>query len=92
MRKGANVDVRAIKQHVRDIFESYRNRTLIEEQLELAGFNLWGCLNDRLGRPNPDEQIWAYDRGAPNGQVIVLVNWIDGFYWIYEKVERGDMV
>ncbi|GAB6134531.1 hypothetical protein [Thermococcus prieurii] len=87
-----SINIQAIKQRVMEIFESYRDRGLIEEQLELAGFQLWGYLNDHYGRPNRDEQIWAYDKGVPNGQVLVLVNWIEGFYWIYEKTDRGDLV
>ena len=76
---------------VKRVFSEYRARYLIEEQLEMLGFELWGNLNDSSGRPNPDEQIWAYDVGVPNGQILVLVNWIYGFYWIYKKVERGDI-
>jgi len=85
-------NIEKIKNTVKYIFDSYKNREIIEEQLEMSGFSLWGYLNDYHGRPNHDEQIWAYDRGVPNGQIIVLVNWIDGFYWIYEKIGRGDLV
>jgi len=77
---------------VHEIFENNKNRYIIEEALQGVGFKLWGYLEDHLGRPNKDEQIWAYDVGVPNGQVLVLVNWIDGFYWIYKKVDRGDMI
>jgi len=77
---------------IHEIFEYNRDRYIIEEALQELGFRLWGHLEDNHGRPNRDEQIWAYDVSIPNGQILLLVNWAGGFYWIYRKVDRGDLV
>ncbi len=70
---------------VHEIFEHNKDRYIIEEALQELGFKLWGHLEE-------DEQIWGYDVDVPNGQILLLVNWINGFYWIYKKVDRGDMI
>ncbi len=79
----AEVNVKALKATVEEIFDKYKWREDIEEALENAGFKLWF--------EDGDEQVWAYDKGTPNGQVLVLINWVWCFYWIYEKVGRGDI-
>ena len=55
---------------VHEIFANYKNRHMIEDALRERGFALWGYLNDFYGRQNKDEQIWAYDVGVPNGQIL----------------------
>ncbi len=71
---------------VHEVFRRYNYREDIEAGLRDLGFKLWTYIDD-----NEDEQIWAYDVGTPNGQLLILINWIDAFYWIYKKVGRGDV-
>ncbi len=86
------MNIESIIEKVEYIFDRYRWRSDIEEALEDLGFKLWANLKDEHGKEHPDEQLWAYDRGVPNGQVLVLINWVDGFYWIYRKVDRGSLI
>jgi len=72
--------VEKLRQDVEEIFERYNYRVDIEQGLRDLGFDLWATIRD-----NPDEQIWAYDKGTPNGHILVLINWIDCFAWIFEK-------
>lgn len=72
-----------LKEKVLEIFDRYSWREDIERELQNIGFELWALIDD-----NEDEQIWAYDKGTPNGQILVLINWMDGFAWLYEKTER----
>jgi len=87
MRKKRNIE--DIIDTVKSIFDRYKWRDDIEIELEDAGFKFWANTIIEDEKYNRDEEIWAYDVGVPNGQVLVLINWIDGFYWIYKKVERG---
>lgn len=72
--------IKRLKWTVEKIFERYNYRVDIEQSLRDLGFDLWATIRD-----NPDEEIWAYDKGTPNGQILVLINWIDCFAWIFEK-------
>jgi len=65
---------------VEEIFNRYNYREDIERELRSLGFEVWALIDD-----NPDEQIWAYDKGTPNGHVLILINWIDYFVWIFKK-------
>ena len=69
------------------IFRAYNSREAIENELESLGFKKWADIDG-----NPDEEIWAYDKGTPNGQVLVLINWLQGFAWIYKKAESIDLL
>jgi len=72
--------IEQIIREVEEIFDRYNYREDIENELRNIGFDIWALIDD-----NPDEQIWAYDRGTPNGQVLILMNWIDCFAWIFKK-------
>jgi len=72
---------------VEHIFRAYRDRFLIEDELESLGFKKWAEIGG-----SPDEQLWAYDKGTPSGQVLVLINWLHGFAWVYKKVESVDLL
>jgi len=65
---------------VEEIFNRYNYREDIERELRSLGFEVWALIDD-----NPDEQIWAYDKGTPNGHVLILINWIECFVWIFKK-------
>lgn len=84
--------IKAIKDAVALVFKITNNRHVIEKNLENIGFRLWAEIQDEYGRPNSDEQVWALDRpeDIPNAQILLLVNWTWGFYWIYVKTERGE--
>ena len=71
---------------IEEIFERYNYRKDIENGLRNLGFEIWALIDE-----NPDEQIWAYDIGTPNGQILLLINWIDCFAWIYEKIKKIDL-
>ena len=65
---------------IEEIFNRYNYREDIERELRSLGFEVWALIDG-----NPDEQIWAYDKGTPNGHVLILINWIDCFAWIFKK-------
>lgn len=73
-------ELEQIREKAEEIFDRYKYREDIEQELRNLGFDVWALIDD-----NPDEQIWAYDKGTPNGQILILVNWIDCFAWIFEK-------
>ena len=86
-------DISAIKCLIKRVrSRGVKHRIAVEEILRSKGFELWANTKRLDGALNFDEQIWAFDRGTPNGQVMLLVNWIDGVIWVYNKVERFDMV
>ena len=69
---------------VEEIFDRFNYREDIEKALQDNNFKIWNY--DML---NDDEQIWYYDDGSiPNMQVLLLVNWIDGFCWVFKKEKR----
>lgn len=69
---------------VEEIFDRFNYREDIEKALQDNNFKIWNY--DML---NDDEQIWYYDDGSiPNIQVLLLVNWIDGFCWVFKKGKR----
>ena len=88
---------------VKEMLSKYRDRDLIEEQLEEIGFHRWCCeevpsyyvshsLQHTLRGHRSDEEMWFYDCGTPNGDVILLLNWIDNRMWIYIKKESRRMI
>ena len=80
-----------IIEEVKDFLRTHKDREEISEFLQSLGFELWANAWDFRNKPNPDEEFWAYDKGTPNGQLIILINWIDGFAWFYKKVSRCDI-
>ena len=76
-----------IMQKVEAIFRTYNSREAIEDALHRIGFERWANIDN-----NPDEELWAYDKGTPNGQILVLINWVHGFTWIYQKAKSIDLL
>ena len=66
------------------------DRELLTKRLKLIGFECWGYTTEPDGDFNYDEEIWGYSKGNPNGDLLILINWIDGFAWVYEKKLRAD--
>ena len=85
------MEIEKLVERVKALFASTKDREAIADGLRELGFELWSYLTNEWGKPNPDEEVWAYDKGTPNGQLLVLINWIDGFYWIYERTDRGSI-
>ena len=86
------MELEELRRKVADIVEEYGSRDGIEDEFRSLGFELWGVTKKSDGRDNPDEQVWGYERGSPNGRYIMLVNWIQGFLWIYEKRDRVSLI
>lgn len=76
-----------IKWAVMEVIDRYNHRDDITKALSSLGFSLWTYIDG-----NEDEEIWAYDKGIPNGQILVLINWCDAFVWIYEKKKTISMI
>ena len=72
--------IKKLRWNVEEVFDRYNYRTDIEEKLRDLGFDLWAIVDN-----NPDEEIWVYDKRTPNGHILVLINWINCFAWIFEK-------
>jgi len=68
---------------VKELFNRFTYREDIEDGLRDLGFKLWAEIDN-----HPDEQVWAHDVHTPNGDVLVLINWVDAFAWVYKKVEK----
>ncbi|RLF99986.1 hypothetical protein DRN58_04175 [Thermococci archaeon] len=77
--------MRKIEEQIEEIFSRYNDRKDIERELELLGFDKWAEWT------RGDEVLYFYDKGVPNGQIIITINWIEGFYRVYEKVFVGDI-
>lgn len=80
MSKLQPFDLEKLKEKIEEVFDRFNYREDIERELRNLGFEVWALIDD-----NPDEQIWAYDKGTPNGHILILINWIDCFAWIFEK-------
>jgi len=80
--------IKELEENLKKVFENYTDRRAVEEELSKMNFKIWN--------PNmlfKDEQIWYYDDGSlPNMPVILLINWIDGFFWIYKREWRYNFV
>ncbi len=84
MEKVKDDKIAEVLEKVREIFERYNYREDIERALQDYDFKIWNYTMF-----DDDEQIWYYDDGdIPNMQVLLLVNWIDGFCTIYRKEYR----
>lgn len=70
-------DEQKIKQ-VRNIFDRFNYRDDIENELQSLGFEIFfGDL---------DEKIYFTPDEAHN--ILVYVNWIDGCFWVYKRIEK----
>ena len=78
-------EIEMIKKEVEKVFDRYNYREDIENALKTLGFDLWGYTKKLNGSDNIDEQIWGYNKGTPNGQILILINWIDCFAWVFKK-------
>ena len=61
-----------------EIFDRFNYRDDIERELESLGFEVF------FG--DPDEKIY-FTPNEPH-EILVYVNWIDGTFWIYKRIEK----
>ena len=77
--------MKELEEQIEEIFNRYNDRKDVTTALQKLGFSLWAYTERPDGSKILDEEIWVYDVGTPNGQVLILINWIDCFAWIFKK-------
>ena len=65
---------------VREVFDRFKWRDDIEEKLKSLGFDVF------FG--DVDEKIY-FTPDEPH-EILLYVNWIDGNFWIYKRIEKID--
>lgn len=75
-------------------FSTWEGRERAKDFMRRIGFELWAnTWRQDYEEVNEDEEIWGaeFHTENGNGQLLVLINWIDGFFWIYKKEARWDV-